>query len=60
LSEEEAVSVKRVVASTSNNVKEIEVGKMEDSNRHWAGITMRNGEFKNVYGFMKSIKVEFD
>ena len=43
-----------------DNVKEIEVGKMEDSNRHWAGIRMRDGSYKNLYGYMKSIKVEFD
>ena len=45
-----------------DKVKEIEIGKFEDGryNEGYARITMRNGEFKNVYGFMKSVEVEFN
>ncbi len=45
-----------------DKVKKIEIGKSEYGtyNEGYAHITMRNGTHKEVYGFMKSIEVEFD
>jgi hypothetical protein len=45
-----------------DNVKEIEIGKVEDGtyNLGYVHITMRDDTYKEVYGFIKSIKVEFE
>jgi hypothetical protein len=48
-----------------DNIKEIEIhGRSCHPNncvdKHFVNIKMRDGSYKELYGFMKSIKVEFE